>query len=87
MAKKVKFSSELPEEIYERYFALEHGQKQLACGAGLLLYFACDEDTQWAYREWARAIVEGHGTMESPPRRLRSVLEAKSPTPAKHRKK
>lgn len=87
MGKNVKIASELPEEVYDRYFALEHGQKQLACAAGFLLYFACDEDTQWAYREWVKAIAAGKATMETPPKRLRPVLGEKTRSQATRRKK
>ena len=74
MARYVKIASQLPEELHQRYFALDHGQKQLACAAGFLLYFACDEETQWAYREWARAIAEGRATTQEPPPGLKTVL-------------
>ena len=74
MAKYVKIASQLPEELYGHYAELEHGHKQLACAGGFLLYFQCDEDTRWVYREWARAIAEGRADMNNPPESLRKLL-------------
>ncbi len=74
MARYVKIASQLPEEVYDRYFQLEHGQKQLACAAGFLMYFSYDADTQWLYREWARAIAEGRATMDKPPEAIKKLL-------------
>ncbi len=74
MPRYVKIASQLPEELHRRYFELDHGQKQLACAAGFLLYFECDEDTQWVYREWARAMAEGRANMSNPPESLRKLL-------------
>lgn len=85
MAKYVKIASQLPEDLHEKYVNLDHGQKQLACAAGFLLYFECDEDTQWIYREWARAIAEGRADLKKPPKSLKKLLnEIKDP---KSRKK
>ena len=86
MAKYVKIASQLPEELHVQYAALDHGHKQLACAAGFLLYFQCDEDTRWVYREWARAMAEGRGDMNNPPENLRTLLgKTKAPAPKKKR--
>jgi hypothetical protein len=74
MPRYVKIASQLPEQLHRRYFELDHGQKQLACAAGFLLYFECDQDTQWVYREWARAMAEGRADMNNPPESLRKLL-------------
>jgi hypothetical protein len=74
MARQVKIASQLPEEVHQLYFELDHGQKQLACAAGLLMYFAQDEQVQWAYREWARAIAEGRATIGKPPEALKRFV-------------
>lgn len=74
MVRYVKIASQLPEEVHRRYVALNHGQKQLACTAGFLLYFKCDDETQWIYREWAKAIGEGRANMQVPPAALRKLL-------------
>ena len=77
MPRYVKIASQLPEEVHRRYAELDHGHKQLACAAGFLLYFECDEDTQWVYREWARAIAEGRAEMSNPPTSLRKLVPKK----------
>lgn len=88
MARYVKIASQLPDALHERYFALEHGHKQLACAAGFLMYFACDSDTQWMYREWARAIAEGRSTVDTPPEALRKLIASKpAPTQTKKRRR
>jgi hypothetical protein len=69
-----QMSSRLPDAVYERYTDLEHGHKQFACAAGLLLYFECDEETQWIYREWVKAIAEGRADMSNPPPSLRKLM-------------
>ncbi len=74
MLRYVKIASQLPEEVHRRYAELDHGQKQLACTAGFLLYFQCEEDTRWIYREWARAIAEGRADMRDPPPSLRKLM-------------
>ena len=77
MAAYKQMSSRLPEALYECYTALDHGHKQFACAAGLLLYFECDEDTRWVYREWAKAIAEGRADMSNPPATLRKLVPKK----------
>ena len=88
MANYVQIASRLPEGVHEQYAELEHGHKQLACAAGLLMYFACDEETQWIYRTWAQAIAEGHATIEEPPEMIKTALAKKGlGTPGKKKKK
>ena len=77
MAAYKQMSSRLPEALYDRYTAFEHGHKQFACAAGLLLYLECDEDKQWIYREWAKAIAEGRADMGNPPPSLRKLMPKK----------
>ena len=77
MASNVKIASQLPAAIHKMYAGLDHGQKQLACAAGLLLYFECDEEKQWIYREWARAISEGRADTKNPPPSLRKLMPNK----------
>ncbi len=77
MPRYVKIASQLPEEVHRRYAELDHGQKQLACTAGFLLYFERDEDTQWIYREWAKAIAEERADMSNPPPSLRKLMPKK----------
>ena len=77
MAAYKQMSSRLPEALYDRYADFEHGHKQFACAAGLLLYLECDEDTQWIYREWAKAIAEGRADMRNPPASLRKLMPKK----------
>jgi hypothetical protein len=73
----MKFGSQLPEAIYERFFELDHGHKQVVCAAALVWYFNADPETQRVYREWARAISEGFATIEQPPETVRSFLESR----------
>ena len=77
MPRYVKIASQLPEEVHGRYAELDHGQKQLACAAGFLLYFECEEETRWIYREWAKAIAEGRADMGNPPPSLRKLMPKK----------
>lgn len=77
MPRYVKIASQLPDEIHRRYAEVDHGQKQLACAAGFLLYFECEEDTRWIYREWAKAIAEGRADMNDPPPSLRKLMPKK----------
>jgi hypothetical protein len=81
----VKFGSQLPEAIYERFAALGHGEKRTACAAGLLWYFSIDPETARLYREWARAIADGLATMERPPETVAAAL-AQRRTDTKSRK-
>ncbi|MGD8453487.1 MAG: hypothetical protein PVJ57_16870 [Phycisphaerae bacterium] len=74
MARYKQMSSRLPEPVYDRYSTLEHGHKQLACAAGLLLYLQCDEESQWLYREWAKAIAEGRADIDQPPPGVRRLI-------------
>jgi hypothetical protein len=77
MARYVKIASQLPEEVHRRYADLDHGQKQLACAAGFLLYFEADSEKQWIYREWAKAIAEGRADMSKPPPSLAKLMPKK----------
>lgn len=77
----VKFGSQLPEAIYERFTALEHGQKRTACAASLLWYFTTAPETARVYREWARAIAEGLATIEKPPETVAAVLSEHTKPP------
>jgi hypothetical protein len=75
MSRFAKLGVQVPPAVRERFMELERGQKQLACTAGLLWYFALDEQTQFAYRIWAQSVADGQGTMEEPPRIVRAALE------------
>jgi hypothetical protein len=75
MAGGVKIASELPADVHALYDELPHGQKQLACAAGFLLYFEADEETRWLYREWAKAINEGRANSRTPPETIRKMLQ------------
>ena len=50
------------------------------------MYFSCDEDTQWVYREWARAIAEGRATMDKPPKALEKLLHKQSQKSSKKKR-
>jgi hypothetical protein len=67
---------------------LDHGQKQLACTAGLLWYLAADDQTQFAYRTWAQGVADGQATMDEPPAMVRAALEerARKATAARRQK-
>lgn len=84
MAQTVKIGTQLPEKLHERYAALEHGDKQHALAAGLMLYLECDEETQWLYREWAKAIGEGKADVGRPPAHLKKLLTS-NPKPKRSR--
>lgn len=75
MAKIIKIGSQVPEAVFERFFDLDHGHKQIVCTAALVWYFNADPQTQRVYREWARAIVEGFATIEEPPETVRAFLK------------
>ncbi len=85
--KYVKFGSQLPEAIHERFAELEYGEKRIACTGALLWYFTADEETKRLYREWARAIAEGFATIEEPPNTVATILRQKSPETGRGRKK
>jgi len=88
MNKYVKFGSQVPKAVFERFFELDHGQKQTVCTASLIWYFNADAQTQRVYREWARAIAEGFATIEEPPDTLRAFLKKKgTPTGIRRKKK
>ena len=74
MARFVKFSSQVPRIVRERFMGLEHGDKQLVCTGALVWYFNADEETRRLYRDWARAIAEGYSTVEKPPDSVRVLL-------------
>lgn len=74
MAKFTKFNSQVPESVQVRFSEIEHGQKQFACTAALVWYLNADERLQRLYREWARAIGEGHATIQEPPDSVAAVL-------------
>lgn len=84
MANFAKFSSQVPPVVQERFFELDHGQKQLVCTGALVWFFNADERTQRLYREWARAIAEGYATIEKPPDTVAAVLGRSGPRTRKH---
>jgi hypothetical protein len=75
MAGFVKMSVQVPASVRERFLDLGHGQKQLACTAGLLWYFAADDQTQFTYRTWAQSVADGHATMDEPPKMVQAALD------------
>jgi len=77
MTNAKKFSSQVPEVIFNRFFDLDHGQKQVVCTAALVWYFNADPQTQRVYREWARAITEGFATLDEPPETVRAFLQSR----------
>lgn len=54
---------------------MEHGQKQLACTAGLLLYFSADEDARRVYRRWAQDVAEGYEPVDGVPEDVEAALQ------------
>ena len=86
MGKLTKFNSQVPEAVQDLFSQIDHGQKQFACTAALIWYFNAGEQTQRLYREWARALVEGHATIEQPPESVAAVF-SKSVTPRRRKKK
>ena len=87
MAKFTKFNSQVPESVQARFSEIEHGQKQIACTAALIWYLNADDRVQRLYREWARAIGEGHATIEEPPDTVAAVLARDSQEARRGRKK
>ena len=88
----IKFSSQVPQVVRERFMQLHHGEKQLACTGGLVWYFNADEKTRRLYREWARAIAEEEDgvTVATPPESVRIQMKkrpAKSGRPPKKARK
>lgn len=83
----IKFGSQLPEALYERFAELEHGDKRIACAAALLWYFTTEPEVARLYREWARAITEGFATIEEPPETVKTALKKRAPQPPPRRKK
>ncbi len=83
----VKFGSQLPEAIYERFADLGHGDKRVACAAAFLWYFTTEPEVTRIYREWARAITEGFATIEEPPDTVKAALEKRALQPAARRKR
>ncbi len=77
----VKFGSQLPETIYQRFADLGHGDKRVACAAALLWYFTAEPEVTRLYREWVRAIAEGFATIEEPPDTVRTALEKRALDP------
>jgi len=82
-----KLSVQVPEVVKQIFINLEHGQKQLACTAGLIWYLNLDEETQRLYRIWAQAIAEGYATIEDPPELIRSALKKQVAEPGAGAKK
>lgn len=87
MKKLVKFHTQVPESVSDRFSEVEHGMKQYACTAGLILYFNTDEQTQRLYREWARAIAEGYASLEKPPDSVAALLKQRSAGTSKKKSK
>ena len=70
----VKFGSQLPEAIHDKFSELEYGDKRLACAAALVWYFNADSEERRLYREWARAIAEDCATIDRPPDTVAAIL-------------
>ncbi len=87
MSKFSKLSVQVPELVRERFTELDHGQKQLACTAGLLWYFSADAETQLLYRTWAQTVADGHATVEDPPAIVKAALRKGRPKPPARRKR
>ncbi len=83
----IKFGSQLPEALYERFAELGHGDKRVACAAALLWYFTTEPEVARLYREWARAITEGFATIEEPPDTVKAALEKRFLRRPQQRKK
>ena len=91
MAKFAKLSVQVPHSVRERFMALDHGQKQLACTSGLLWYFNTDRETQRRYRSWAQAVADGEAKIDKPTPEVEAMLDepptkSESGTTAKKRK-
>ena len=83
----VKFGSQLPQAIYDKFTELDYGDKRLACAAALLWYFTTEPQVKRLYREWARAIVEDCATIENPPDTVALLLSPKNPKSRRAKKK
>lgn len=83
MSRFTKHSIQLPEALLDRYTDMEHGQKQLACTAGLLLYLNSDAQAQRAYRRWAQDFAEGYCSIDELPTEVREALGRQFGTSAK----
>ncbi len=86
VAKFTKFNSQVPESVQARFSQIGHGQKQIACTAALIWYLNADERVQRLYREWARAIGEGHATIEEPPDTVAAVFARDTQNAGRSRK-
>ena len=76
----VKFSSQVPELVLERFRYFTHGHMQLVCTGALVWYLNADKRTQRLYRDWARGIAEGYATIETPPEGVTDLLPLKPRT-------
>ena len=82
-----KMSVQAPGLVKERFVALPHGHKQLACTGGLIWYLNADKETQQLYRAWAQSIAEGGATIEEPPDMLKPAFDKMAPAPSRRAKK
>ncbi len=90
MSDFAKLSIQVASAIVDRYAEIDHGDKQLACTAGLLLYLNADADTRRTLRRWAQDVAEGFEPTEAVPNAvlaaLRRTWDAKD-APGKGRKR
>lgn len=83
----LKFGSQLPRTIHEKFSSLDYGEKRVASAAAFVWYFNADPEVRRLYREWARAIAEDCATIEKPPDTVAAILGKKTDKPGQNRKK
>jgi hypothetical protein len=74
MSNFTKLSIQVASPIVDQYMELKHGDKQLACTAGLLVYLNANAETQRRFRRWAEDVAEKFMPSDEVPETILSAL-------------